>query len=54
MTGQSKVISFSSKKNANSAIDQINEFLKNPRIKPINISVESADIYLLYKEKYSK
>ena len=54
MTGQSKVISFSSQKNGKNTIDQINEFLKNPRIKPINISVEGADIYLLYKEKYSR
>ncbi len=48
MTGQSKVISFSRKKNDNSAIDQINEFLKNPLIKPINISVDSAvSIYFI-------
>jgi hypothetical protein len=54
MTGQSKVISFKDQKNGQSAIDQINEFFKNPRIKPINISEEGKDIYLLYKEKYSK
>jgi hypothetical protein len=54
MTGQNKVISFTGQKNGKSAIDQINKFLDNPRIKPINISVDSTDIYLLYKEEYSK
>jgi hypothetical protein len=47
MTGQNKVISFTVQKNGKSAIDQINEFLDNPRIKSINIFLD-GEIYIYF------
>ena len=45
-----KVTFFISEPNGKTAIHQINDFLNNPQITAINISVDDSSIYLLYEE----
>lgn len=49
-----KVTLFITEPNGNSAIHQINDFLNNPQITAINISVDGSAIYLLYEEYPTK
>ena len=49
-----KVTLFITEPEGNSAIHQINDFLKNPQITAINISVDGSAIYLLYEEDPAK
>ena len=46
-----KKVTFSiTETNKKTAIHQINDFLNNPQITAINISVDDSSIYLLYEE----
>ncbi|HET7644777.1 MAG TPA: hypothetical protein VFK40_14830 [Nitrososphaeraceae archaeon] len=49
-----KVTFFISEPNGKSAIHQTNDFLSNPQITAINISVDGSTIYLLYEEDPTK
>ena len=49
-----KVTFFITEPNGKNAIHQTNDFLSNPQITAINISVDGSAIYLLYEEDPTK